>query len=163
MKTIPGSLLLVGLISIALAGCQPAEPKWQTLFNGSNLEGWDTYLGPRHKTGGDPADSIPLGLNQDPHQVFSIVSQDGSPAIRISGENHGGISTKQEFQNYHLIWEFKWGQNKIPSFKDRKRDSGLLYHAVGPWSRLWFLDAITGVSDPGGRLRRLLGRCRRCV
>ena len=127
-----GRIFLVGLISTLFAGCQPAQPKWQSLFNGSSLEGWDTYLGPRSKTGGNPADSIPLGLNLDPHQVFSIVTEDGSPAIRISGENHGGISTKEEFQNYHLLCEFKWGQKKTPTFKDRKRDSGVLYHAVGP-------------------------------
>ena len=57
---------------------------------------------------------------------------DGSPAIRISGEYYGGLSTQQEFQNYHLTLQFKWGEAKIPSFKNRKRDSGVLYHATGP-------------------------------
>ena len=124
--------VLITLVLLAIFGCRPNQAQWQTLFNGSDLEGWDTYLGPRAKTGGSPADTIPLGLNQDPNHVFSVVSEDGAPAIRISGENHGGISTKMKFRNYHLVCEFKWGQKKIASFKDRKRDSGVLYHAVGP-------------------------------
>lgn len=96
------------------------------LFNGKDLGGWDTYVA-------SAADSIPpLGLNKDPDHVFSVVEKDGAPALRVSGETYGGISTQQEFENYHLTVQFKWGENKIPSFKDRKRDSGLLYHAVGP-------------------------------
>jgi Domain of Unknown Function (DUF1080) len=123
---------LRALVLLAIFGCRPDQPSWKPLFNGRDLAGWDTYLGPRVKTGGSPGDTIPLGLNKDPNHVFSVVSEEGVPAIRISGENHGGISTLQEFRNYHFVCEFKWGQNKIPSFKDRKRDSGILYHAVGP-------------------------------
>ena len=115
------------LIAIALfaSGCQAPERK-QILFNGRDLTGWDTYIAP-------PADSVPPpGLNQDTNHVFSIVREDGESALRVSGETYGGISTQQEFKNYHLSLQFKWGLFKIPSFKDRKRDSGVLYHAVGP-------------------------------
>lgn len=112
-------------VMIVLLSCAPAE-KSETIFNGKDLAGWDVYIAP-------PADSIPpLGLNNDPAQVFSVVEKDGEPAMRVSGEVFGGISTAREFENYHLRVEFKWGQNKIESFKDRKRDSGILYHAVGP-------------------------------
>lgn len=115
-----------------LSHCQPSKPAWTVLFNGSDLKGWDTYLGLVRDDSMKIIDSIPTGLNHDPRHIFSVVSQDGQPAIRISGQQHGGISTKEEFENFHLVLEFKWGAAKIPSFKNRKRDSGLLYFAVGP-------------------------------
>jgi hypothetical protein len=73
-----------------------------------------------------------VGLNTDPNKVFTVVTLDGKPAIRISGENFGGISTQEEFANFHLRLEFKWGKKKWNPKRDAKRDSGLLYHAVGP-------------------------------
>ncbi len=119
-------------IGSALFHCQPTKPSWIVLFNDSDLKGWDTYLGPVRDDSMKIVDSIPLGLNHDPRHVFSIVTEDGKPAIRISGAHHGGLSTQEEFSNFHLVLEFKWGTAKIPSFKNRKRDSGLLYFAVGP-------------------------------
>ena len=119
------SLRFVFIIVLLVTGCKPSE-KRQVLFNGRDLTGWDTYIAP-------PSDSVPPpGINNDPNQVFSVVKEDGEAALRVSGETYGGISTQQEFENYHLTLQFKWGKNKIPSFKDRKRDSGVLYHAVGP-------------------------------
>ena len=118
-------LKILVVATLLLAGCQSSE-KEQDLFNGKDLGGWDVYVA-------SAADSIPpLGLNNDPNHMFSVVEIDGKPALRVSGEGYGGISTQQEFENYHLTLQFKWGQNKIPSFANRKRDSGLLYHAVGP-------------------------------
>lgn len=119
------TFLLSAGVMIVLQSCTPTE-KSESIFSGKDLAGWDVYIAP-------PADSIPPpGLNNDPAQVFSVVEKDGEPAMRVSGEVFGGISTTREFENYHLRIEFKWGQNKIASFKDRKRDSGILYHAVGP-------------------------------
>lgn len=94
----------------------PAKPK--SLFNGTDLTGWDTYL-PKS------------GLNNDPNKVFSVVEVDGAPAIKISGEQFGGVSTVDEYSNYHLKLQFKWGQAKYAPKLNDKRDSGLLYHGVG--------------------------------
>ncbi len=118
-------IVSVVLCSLLLEACGPAHEQ-KSIFNGKDLSGWDVYIAP-------PNDSVaPPGLNVDPSHVFSVVTIDGEPAMRVSGETFGGISTQQEFENYHLRVEFKWGKNKIESFKDRKRDSGILYHAVGP-------------------------------
>ena len=57
---------------------------------------------------------------------------DGKPAIRISGEIFGALTSKDEFENYHLKLEFKWGEKKWPPREKAVRDSGLLYHCVGP-------------------------------
>src|SRR2546421_8725854 len=54
------------------------------LFNGRNLDGWDTDLGPVEKG------AAPLGRNNDPKKVFSVVQEDGQPAIRVSGQVWGG-------------------------------------------------------------------------
>ena len=74
---------------------------------------------------------LQLGLNTDPERVFSVTKEDGKPALRISGKKFGGISTQQSFKNYHLQLEFKWGKLKWHPKRNAKRDSGLLYHAVG--------------------------------
>jgi hypothetical protein len=106
--------------------------KWQPLFNGKDLTGWDTYLGPRYDSVLKKRDTIPIGFNNDPYKVFEVANIDGEKVIRISGEQFGGISTRGEYKNYHLQLQFRWGQLKWPPRKAGKRDSGLMYHAVGP-------------------------------
>lgn len=114
-------------------GTKPTESEWQSLFNGTDLSGWETYLGPTFDTVQNRFDSLSIpGLNNDPNKVFRVVQEDGAPAIRISGDGYGGISTLQEFENFHLRVEFKWGVLKWHPRKDEKRDSGILYYAVGP-------------------------------
>jgi hypothetical protein len=80
---------------------QPGEG-WEPLFNGRDIVGWDTWLGK------------PYGLNSDPKGVFSVVQVDGSSAIRISGEVYGALTTRAEYENYHLRFEFKWGERRWP-------------------------------------------------
>ena len=104
---------------------------WKKLLNEKDLSGWDTYLGPSYDTIRKKWNNAPTGLNKDPMQVFSLITNDGQVVLRISGERFGGISTKENFRNYHLRLEFKWGQSKYHPRKNGKRDSGLLYHAVG--------------------------------
>lgn len=106
--------------------------EWTSLFNGKDLEGWDTYLGPLFDSTGKKINEQPIGLNIDPSHVFSVVKLDGENVIRISGEHFGAITSKKEYENYHLRLMFRWGQLKWIPKKDRPRDSGLLYHAVGP-------------------------------
>ncbi len=101
------------------------------LFNGKNLNGWDTYIGPPLNDSGKKLSDIPIGLNNDPNKVFTIVKQDGKKVIRVSGQNWGGISTKNEYADFHFHLMFKWGLLKWGQKKNRKRDSGLLYFATG--------------------------------
>jgi hypothetical protein len=126
------------IASVGFAGCKTAQhaqdstSAWKALMNGKDLAGWDTYLGPEFDTLAGKHAGDPLGLNVDPRKNFSIVIEDNKPALRISGEYFGGISTQDEFANYHLRLEFKWGKQKWAPRKNEKRDSGLLYHGVGP-------------------------------
>ena len=121
--------------SILAAG---AETQWIALFNGRDLSGWDTYIGPLYSEDKGEFDGAPIGLNHDPRGVFKVVEEDGAPAIRVSGIEWGGFSTVDEYENYHLRFQFKWGEGRFPPRAESRRDSGLLYHAVGPHAADWF-------------------------
>ncbi|GAB4045940.1 3-keto-disaccharide hydrolase [Spirosoma litoris] len=127
---LPICLCLVSLSSLQAQSAQ--NGKWQSLFNGKNLTGWETYLDKPYTKDNQADKTSPIGLNNDPNHVFSVVNVDGKPALRISGETFGGINTLADFENYHLRMEFKWGTQKWPPKLDKPRDSGLLYHSVGP-------------------------------
>ncbi len=88
------------------------EPVLQ--FNGKDLTGFYTYL---HDSKYD-----------DPKKVFTV--KDG--VLAISGEEFGGLTTREEFRDYVLIVEWKWGERTFGSRKRNARDSGLLLHCVGP-------------------------------
>jgi hypothetical protein len=100
-------------------------PGPRDLFNGHDFTGWEKYLGPPYGS------TEPLGAN-DPKGIFSVVETDNAPAIRISGEVWGALTTIEEYGNYHLRAEFKWGPLPVwPPLTGR--DSGLMYHSVGPF------------------------------
>jgi len=84
------------------------------LFNGKNLDGWYTFIRDR-------------GRDTDPKAVFTV--QDGM--IRVSGEEWGCITTRAQYHDYHLIVEFKWGDQTHAPREERARDSGLLVHSTG--------------------------------
>jgi hypothetical protein len=65
----------------------------------------------------------------DPRGVFTL-QPDG--VLRISGDGFGGLTTRQEYANYHLVMEYRWGTATWRNRKDRARDSGLLLHCQGP-------------------------------
>ncbi len=79
------------------------------LYNGKDLNGWDTYIGPPLDDAGKKISEIPIGLNNDPGHVFTIVDQDGEKVIRISGESCSDISTIKGFADFRLRLQFKWG------------------------------------------------------
>jgi hypothetical protein len=124
------------------------EEGWNELFNGNNLNGWYTYQMRPEPTSEAPGLSRddqgnylePIGLDKDPLNVFSVVTEDGAPAIHFSGEVFGILVTNDEFENYHLSVQFKWGTEKYPPRKNDKRDSGILYHSIGKegaWGGVW--------------------------
>lgn len=124
------SVIISFVAALIITACTSSSKEdWQVLFDGSGLDGWDTYLG-APSVPGDTTASEPIGLNKDT-SVFKIVDLDGEKVLRVSGEIWGGISTKEEFANYHLQLQFKWGKKRWYPKENDKRDSGLLYHGVG--------------------------------
>ena len=83
-------------------------------FNGRDLTGFYTYLHD-HKYA-------------DPDKVITV--RDG--LLHISGQEFGGLTTHQEFADYQLITEWKWGGTTWPPRVKNARDSGILVHCVGP-------------------------------
>ena len=84
------------------------------LFNGKNLDGWYTYIKDK-------------GKNNDPNKVFTVAEG----MIRISGEEFGCITTSDEFDNYKLTVEFKWGELTCAPRVEKARDSGILLQSIG--------------------------------
>lgn len=122
---------------------------WQSIWNEKDLSEWTYWLRAPEPTSEVPglpkkADgkyAEPLGA-RDPLRVFNIVAVDGRPAIRVSGEVFGELRSRGSFQNYHLRFQFKWGEKKWPprDKPETPRDSGLLYHvhaAPGAEGRVW--------------------------
>jgi hypothetical protein len=104
------------------------------LFNGKDLSGWYTWT----------RDS----KYEDPKKVFSVVNGN----LRISGEEWGGVATKNMYRDYHLIVEWKWGGPTMGDRKTKARDSGILVHAVGEdgaYSNTW-LESIESQIIEGG-------------
>jgi len=109
------------VIVCLMAHAERPEPLGPTnsvikLFNGKDLFGFHTWL----------VDT----KGEDPRHVFTVTNG----MIRVSGEGLGYLSTDREYQNYHLIAEFKWGERNW-SWGDRigkARDSGIFLHSIGP-------------------------------
>jgi len=69
---------------------------------------------------------------KDPNCVFTVAEQvDGAPAIRISGQDFGGIVSRDSFSHYKLMVEFRWGALTWGARKERARNSGILLHCQG--------------------------------
>jgi hypothetical protein len=122
------SILATLLITLAVSAIS-AEPvtKPIKLFNGKDLTNFYTWLGKPYQEKKDKNDAKPFGKNNDPLKVFTVV--DG--AIRVSGEVFGCFTTEKEYENYHLIVEFKWGTQTWKPREKRAMDSGVLLHCVG--------------------------------
>lgn len=102
------------LMPLLLAAGEPVRPRQKiALFNGRDLANFYVSM----KDTGD----------EDPKQVFTV--RDGM--IRISGEAWGGLTTHDEFADYRLTVEWKWGGKAWPPRADKARDSGILLHGTG--------------------------------
>ena len=97
----------------------PPHKSAVVLFDGADLHNFDTFL----KT---------TGLNSDPNGVFRV--ENG--LIHISGTEFGYIITKQEFHDYYLRAEFKWGEGTFAPRAGQARDSGILYNIQGE-QKVW--------------------------
>jgi hypothetical protein len=86
------------------------------VFHGTNLAGFETWL----------VDS----RHANPRGVFTITNG----TLRISGDGLGYLATTNDWQDYTLTLEYRWGATNS-SWGDRlgkARDSGVFLHATGP-------------------------------
>jgi hypothetical protein len=139
----------------------PKHGKAIVLFDGKNLDQFDTFI-------------TASGLNSDPNHIFAV--EDGT--VHVSGHEMGYFITKNEYKNYYLRAEFKWGEGTFAPREGQARDSGILYNIQGPnkvWPRsvefqinegctgdFWMTDgaALTGkdgvrVTGPDGKASKI--------
>lgn len=93
---------------------QPISPRDEPipLFNGQGFRGLYTFLKGR-------------GIRHEPDDVFRV--EDGM--IHVTGEGRGYIATENEYRDYHLTVEYKWGQRADGS--GDVRNAGVLVHGTG--------------------------------
>lgn len=100
-----------------------SQKSTKQLFNGKDLSGWYTFIKDK-------------GRNNDPKKVFTV--QKG--LIRISGEEFGCLTSNEEYENYKLEVEFKWGDLTFAPRVNNARDSGVLLNSTGEdggYSGIW--------------------------
>ena len=107
------------------------------LFNGKDLDDWEAWLGYA-----DPGLTYqkppmkPLGVGGK-GTMFTVVSADGQPVIRVDGTTWGSIVHKKDIANYHLSLEYKWTGKRHAPRLDQPENNGLLYHSGGPPGVVW--------------------------
>lgn len=120
--------------------------KWTNLIDDKPYENWDVFIGAPHASvkkleGVDPKsdgkNAKPLGLNNDPKKVFNFETIENEQVLHISGEIYGALTSKKEYENYHLKLQVKWGEQKWEPRLSRERDSGILYHCKGANGAFW--------------------------
>lgn len=123
---------------------------WVNLLD-KDLSQWEMYLSYRHSldfNGDIPKDEqgkdiAPIGYNKNVNNVFSVVGEAGKPVLKVSGEIYGCLFTKQEYENYHLKLQVKWGAKKWVPRMEKLKDSGICYHSIGEcgkdYWRSWML------------------------
>jgi hypothetical protein len=120
--------------------------EFKPLFNGKDLQGWNSYLKGK-------------GKNNDTDTVFSVING----ILKITGKEFGYIVTERTFTDFHLLVEFKWGLKKYPPRENAVRDNGICYYVVPEdrvWPRsvecqvqegdcgdFWLIDSVTAVVD----------------
>lgn len=112
-----------------------SKSKSITLFNGQNLDGWYKFVKGR-------------GRDIDPKNVFSVEKG----LIHISGEEYGCITSNEEYSNYKLTVEFKWGPKTFAPRVDRARDGGILLHSIGAdggYSGTWMYSIECQIIEGG--------------
>lgn len=125
---------------------KPTTKKWTNLFESDYSKNWDVFIGVPHATvkklenvdpKSDGKKGIPLGLNNDPKKVFTFKEENGEKILYVTGEIYGALTSKKEYENYHLKLQFKWGEKVWEPRLKRKRDSGILYHCYGSYTTFW--------------------------
>ncbi|MDP1590433.1 MAG: DUF1080 domain-containing protein, partial [Prosthecobacter sp.] len=109
--------LLALLISIPLvASAQPVTKKIDLLevIKSGNVE---HHVNPK------------ADFHDDPKDIWTF-AKDGT--FNISGRGYGYVATKENYRDYHLVIEFKWGTKTWGKREKAAKDNGILLHAYGP-------------------------------
>ena len=142
MKKLYVAILSAALLTIPLS----AEDTQPRLLLDEKLSAWEVFIGVPHQsvtvpgipasTSKDGQTGTPVGLS-DPLSVFTVLMEEGKPVLRVSGQIYGGLTSRDEFENFHFSCQFKWGEKKWEPRLSAKRDSGILYYCSGKHGAFW--------------------------
>jgi hypothetical protein len=114
-------ILCLAFFIIVPAGCQSSsdlahrsEPGVVHFLSGHDLTSFYSFL-------------KGFGTNCDPDKVFTM----SNGVLRVSGQYFGYLATREQYSDYRLVAEFKWGEQTWEPRKLNARDSGILVHATG--------------------------------
>jgi hypothetical protein len=119
---------LVAALALAVAVPADAAPKWTPLFNGRNLDNF------RIAYSSVPVDGRPAGA------MFEV--RDGT-VHTYPGQEAGTpqpsayFQTRDEYSNYVLHLEYKWGGKKFAPRMARLKDAGIVFHTHEDVEHSW--------------------------
>jgi hypothetical protein len=116
---VSGSVLL-GAGQAPAPRAQPITPRTEpiVLFNGKDLDKFYTWVRDTRR--------------EDPRRIFNVATDQGQPVIHITGDGYGGLITKDEYTDYRLVAEYRWGERTWGDRLASPRDNGILIHGIGP-------------------------------
>lgn len=85
------------------------------LFNGVNMNGLHVWF---DESG-----------FRDPENVVSISNNN----LHITGEKWGAVITNNEYKDYVMVFEYKWGSKTWGKREFKARDGGILFHSKGDY------------------------------
>jgi len=110
-----GLLFLTGLLTVTGTGCRcPFSKSGTTHLLRQDRSTFYSFL-------------RDFGVDKDPDKVFTLANG----TLHITGQHYGYLATKQEYEDYRLVAEFKWGNKTWSPRLTNARDSGVLVHATG--------------------------------
>ncbi len=111
--------IIAGALLIFISGCD-SKPKWVSVFNGKNLDGWTV------KVGGSPA-----GVNYK----NTFVAEDGMLRVKYDeyetfSTEYGHIFYNKKLSHYRLRLEYRFNGSKVPGSMDfTYLNSGVMFHS----------------------------------
>ena len=128
--------LALSLLLPVLASAQPVTKKIDLLevIKSGNVE---HHVNPK------------MDFHDDPKDIWKFAA-DGT--FNISGRGYGYVATKENYRDYHLVLEFKWGTKTWGAREKKAKDNGILLHAYGPhgaYSDTWMASIEAQIIESG--------------
>ncbi len=118
-----GTITSFGMVGQSVHAVE--DPQWKPLFDGKSLDGWYVVIEDKGRV-----------ETQDVFAVSSGMIHVYPTQREGSQQPFAGLFSEQEYDNYDLCLEFKWGRKKFKPRKHAVRDAGLLYHQHGE-NEIW--------------------------
>ncbi len=134
MRPLPFALSVLSVASVLAA--QPVTQKVDLLevIKSGNVE---HHVNPK------------MDFHDDPKDIWTF-AKDGT--FNISGRGYGYVATKENYRDYHLVIEFKWGTKTWGAREKKAKDNGILLHAYGPhgaYSDTWMASIEAQIIEGG--------------